>query len=275
MVKKCVDLSAHLAILSLLKVFCEHGVLSNIHSERGRNFMSKEFDTFCKDLGIVLNFSSGYHHSANQAECAVRIVTDLMKRCDSAGVHWRIALLEFLCTPGPDGLSHSSLMGRQSCGILPMIEKVTNNDVYSDKFSDRKLKEKERFDNKHSRTLKPFTLNTTVSYLNADLKTWSVGSVVSRSPDNRSYHIKTESGQVISHNKVHLRETNVEFVYQAQNIPKVSKVLKEEKTTVKSPSSNNQPKQSMQKQNLKSTVGFNDNYRTRSGHEVRKPPRYW
>ena len=29
--------------------------------------MSNEFDTFCKDLGIVLNFSSGYHHSANQA----------------------------------------------------------------------------------------------------------------------------------------------------------------------------------------------------------------
>ena len=106
-----------------------------------------------------------------------------------------------------------------------MIEKVTNNDVYSDKFSDRRLKEKEKFDNKHSRTLKPFTLNTTVSHLNADLKTWSVGSVVSRSPDNRSYHIKTENGQIISHNRVHLCETNVEFIPQVQNIAKVSKIL--------------------------------------------------
>ena len=43
-------------------------------------------------------------------------------------------------------------MGRQFHGILLMIEKVVNNDVYSDKFSDRKLKEKENFDNKHSRT---------------------------------------------------------------------------------------------------------------------------
>ena len=157
-----------------------------------------------------------------------------MKRCDSAGVHWRIALLEFLCTPGPDGISPSSLMGRQFHGILPMIETVTNNDVYSDKFSDRKLKEKEKFDNKHSRTLKPFTLDTIVSYLNADLKMWSVGSVLSRSPDNRSYHIKTENGQIISHNRVHLCETNVEFVPQVQNIPKVSK----EEKTVKSSSSN-------------------------------------
>ena len=45
-VKKHADLSAHSAILSLLEVFCEHGVPSNIHSDRGRNFVSKEFDTF-------------------------------------------------------------------------------------------------------------------------------------------------------------------------------------------------------------------------------------
>ena len=154
-VKKCTDPSAHSAILSLLEVFSECGVLSNIRSDRGRNFVSKEFDTFCKDLGIVLNFSSGYHHSANQAECAVRMVKDLMKRCDSAGIHWRIALLEFLCTPGPGGVSTSDLMDRQFCGILPMIDKVTNN-IYSNKFSDRKDKEKEKFDTKHSRELKPY-----------------------------------------------------------------------------------------------------------------------
>ena len=141
-----------------------------------------------------------------------------MKIYDSTGVHWRIAFLEFLCTPGPDDVSPSSLMGRQFCGILLMIEKVINNDMYSDKFSDRKLKEKEKFDDKHSRTLKPFTLNITVSYLNANLKMWSVGSIVSRSPDNRSYHIKTKNGQS---NRVHLCETNVEFIPQVQNIPKV------------------------------------------------------
>ena len=224
-VKKCVDLRAHSAILSLLEVFCEHGVPSNIWSDRGRNFASKEFDTFCKDLGIVLNFSSGYHHSANQAEHAVRTVKDLMKRCDSAGVHWRIALLQFLCTPGPDGESPSSLMGSQFRGILPMIDKVANN-TYSNKFSDRKDKEKEKFDKKHSRELKPLLVGSAVSYLNSGLKTWNVGVIAAHSSDNRSYHVKTESGQVISRNRVHLCETNVEFVPQVQNIPNI---LKEEK----------------------------------------------
>ena len=151
-----------------------------------------------------------------------------MKRCDSAGVHWRIALLKFLDTPGPDVVFPSDLMGRQFHGILPMIDKVTNN-TYSDKFSERKDKEKEKFDMKHSRGLKTLPLGSTVSYLNPDLKTWSVGVIVPCSPGNRSYHIKTENDQVISRNRVYLRETNVDFVPQVQHVPKVSKVLKEEK----------------------------------------------
>ena len=62
----------------------------------------------------------------------------------------------------------SSLMGRQFHGILPMIDKVANN-TYSDKFSDRKDKEKKKFDTKHSRELKPLLVGSAVSYLNSDL----------------------------------------------------------------------------------------------------------
>ena len=100
-VKTSIDLSARSTIMSLLEVFCKFGVPSFIHTDRGRNFVSKDFSQFCQDLGIHLNFSSGYHHSANQAERAVPTVKDLMKCCYSASVHWRIALLEYLCTPGP------------------------------------------------------------------------------------------------------------------------------------------------------------------------------
>ena len=48
-VKKCVDLSARTAIQSLLEVFCEHGVPSHIHSDRGHNFVFNKFGLFCKD----------------------------------------------------------------------------------------------------------------------------------------------------------------------------------------------------------------------------------
>ena len=202
-----------------------------------------------------------------------------MKRCDSAGVHWRIALLEFLCTPGPDGISPSDLMGRQFRGILPMVDKVTNN-IYSDEFSDRKDKEKEKIDTKHSRELKHLLVGSTMSYINSDLKTWNVGVIISRSPNNRSYHIKTENDQVISCNRVHLCETNVKFVPQVQNIPRVSKVLREEKIASQPvPNTNKSTKPKMVAANKCSTVssdaGSNNNcYKTRSGREVRKPPRY-
>ena len=50
------DLSARSAIMCLLEVFCEHGVLSFIRTDRGRNFVSKDIHEFCHDLGIHLNF---------------------------------------------------------------------------------------------------------------------------------------------------------------------------------------------------------------------------
>ena len=241
-VKKCADLSAHSAILSLLEVFSEHGVPSTIHSDRGRSFVSKEFDTFCKDLGISLNFSSGYHHSANQAKSAVHTVKDLMKHCNSAGVHWHMALLEFFCTSGPDGHSPSELLGRQFHGILPMID---TNTVNSDKFAMRKDKEKEKFDDKHPRELKPLLVGSTMSYLNSDLKV----VVVAHSPDNRSYHVRTESGTVISHNRVHVRLIDVNFMLQQpvqQNFPeKVSSVV-EKIVSQPVPNTNKSTKRSLQ-----------------------------
>ena len=137
-----------------------------------------------------------------------------MKCCNSAGVRWHIALLEFLCTPGQDGHSLSELLGRQFHGILPMID---TNTVNSGKFAVRKDKEREKFDDKHPRELKPLLVGSNVSYLNSDLKTWNVGVVVARSPDNRSYHVRPKSGTVISHNRVHLRLTNVNFTCSNQS----------------------------------------------------------
>ena len=201
-----------------------------------------------------------------------------MKHCNSAGVHWHIALLEFLCTPGPGGCSPSELLGTQFCGILPMID---TNTVNSNKFAARKDKEKEKFDNKHPRELKPLLVGSTVSYLSLDFKAWSVGVIILRSPDNRSYHVKTKNDQVISHNPVHLCETNVEFVPQVQNIPKVSKVLKVEKIVSQPvPNTNKSTEPKMVTANKCSTVGSdagsnNNCYKSRSGCEVRKPPRYW
>ena len=199
-----------------------------------------------------------------------------MKHCNSAGVHWCIALLEFLCTPGPDGHSPSELLGRQFCSM------IDTNTVNSDKFAVKKDKEKEMFDDKHPRELKPLLVGSTVSYLNSDLKTWNVGVVVACSPDNRSYHVRTESGTVISCTRVHLRLTNVNFTLQQpiqQNFPEKVSSAVEKIVSQPVPNTNKSTKPKMVTANKCSTVGSNAGsnnscYKTRSGHEVRKPHRY-
>ena len=210
MVKTPRDLSARSTIMCLLEVFCEHGVPSFIHTDRGRNFVSKDFSQFCQDLGIHLNFSSGYHHSANQAKRAVCTVKDLVKHCFSASVHLRIALLEYLCTPGPSGKSHSELLYRQFRGIIPMLNDSSSCVSDANKLAERQKEEKDKFDVQKCE-LKLLIIGSVVSYLNADLKTWSVGKIHGRSSDNRSYEILIESGLIVLQNRIHIRETNVVF----------------------------------------------------------------
>ena len=65
--------------------------------------------------------------------------------------------------------------------------------------------QKEREKNRHdavAHDLPVVSVGTTVSYINKDLKTWSIGRVESH--EGRSYVVATEDGRLISCNHVHL-----------------------------------------------------------------------
>ena len=97
-----------------------------------------------------------------------------------------------------------------------------------------------------------------MSYLNSDLKTWNVGVVVARSPDNRSYHVRPKSGTVISHNRVHLRLTNVNFTLQQpvqQNFPEKFSSAVEKIVSQPVPNTNKSTKPKTVTANNCSTVG--------------------
>ena len=93
-VKHSEDLTSKATIKLLLEVFSEHGIPSTIRCDCGCNFISTQFIKFCKQLNIAVTVSSGYHHSSNPAEHAVKRVKSLMKRCLAANTSWHIALLE-------------------------------------------------------------------------------------------------------------------------------------------------------------------------------------
>ena len=143
-------------------------------------------------------------HSDNQAERAVHTVKDLMKCCYSASVHWRIVLLEYLCTPGPNGKSPSELLYRQFRGIMPTFNDSSACISDANKLAERRKEEKEKSDARHQCELKPLVIGSTVPFLNSDLKTWSMGKIHGRSSDNRNYEILTENGLIISRNGVHV-----------------------------------------------------------------------
>ena len=95
-VKYSQDLTSKTTINLLLEVFSEHGIPSTIRCGHGHNFISSQFIEFCKQLNIAVTLSSGYHHSSNPAECAVKTVKSLMRRCLAANTSWCIALIKYL-----------------------------------------------------------------------------------------------------------------------------------------------------------------------------------
>ena len=80
-VVKCVHSYANTTTETMCEVFSEVGLPDNIHSDRGRNFLSECFTQFLNTLGIDLTYCSTYHHSSNPAEQAIRNVKNLMKHC--------------------------------------------------------------------------------------------------------------------------------------------------------------------------------------------------
>ena len=156
-----------------------------------------------------------------------------------------------------------------------MFPKVNEHDA--DLFSKRKEKEKRTFDAK-TKQLPVLFVGSYVSYLNSDMKSWSIGTVHARSHDDRSYEILTENGNLISRNRVHLRPTNVQPVDKMTMPHKVNaKVILPPKASGVHTSHNHDKvvKAEANKPFTERTAKTNDVlYRTRSGREVRITSRY-
>ena len=164
------------------------------------------------------------------------------------------------------------LGGCQFRGILPVLS-PTVNEKDSELYSERKEKEKMKFETK-SKQLPELFIGSNVAYLNADLKSWSIGKVHARSHDSQSYQILTENGLLVSRNHVHLRPTSVKPIDKLVKpcIPNV-KADKPIITPSGEPTPTNATK--VHKVSTQNTAKFNDDlYRTRPGRVVHKPPRY-
>ena len=205
-VVKCVhSYDANTTTETMCEVFSEFGLPDNIHSDRGRNFLSECFTKFLNTLGIDLTYCSAYHHSSNPAEWAIRNMKNLMKCCASAGKPWHIALLEYLSTPLRTGLpSPAVMMGREFRGLLPQLSHFLPD---STKEQLVLWHEKQVCPGGHD--LPDISVGSNVTFLDHRTKEWYPAKVQNR--EGRSYVLQNEQGHTISHNHVDIRPTNVSF----------------------------------------------------------------
>ena len=133
-------------------------------------------------------------------------------------------------------------------------------------------KKKKRIFKAKTKQLPVLFVGSYVSYLNSNMRSWSIGTVHARSHDDRSYEILTENGNLISRKCVHLRPTSVQPVDKTTMPHKVNaKVFLSPKASGV-PTSHNHDKVIKAKANepsIKKTAKTNDvPYRTISGREV-------
>ena len=199
----------------MLEVFTEHRIPNKIRCDHGSNFTSLDFASFCSDLGISLSFSSSYHHQSVPAECSVRTVKNIMKKCHETGTPWHLGLLEYLCTPLDEKTpSPSSLLGRQFKGLCPIFNHTNSSEGVLENLINRELNEKLHHD-RRSHTLEDIPTGSTAAVLDHHSNTWTVGHVLDRT--DRRYTVELPTGRVIHQNRVDLRPTSVEFQCKPQS----------------------------------------------------------
>ena len=79
-VREC-SLDTSSTIDTLLDVFIQQGLPVKMISDKGSNFTSVEFTSFCSSLDINLTHTSAHHHSGNgQAERMCTTTKNLIKK---------------------------------------------------------------------------------------------------------------------------------------------------------------------------------------------------
>ena len=191
------------------------GVLDEIHSDRGANFTSQLFLSFCIGLDVKLSFSSAYHHSGNPAERAVHTIKN-MKKCTHTKTNWRLGLLEYLCTPLSEKLSSAELLStRWYKGLQPSLHaRLLPHSTMSDYNTEQLIAQKDSEKANHDRSahdLPIVLVGCTVTYFDHVSGAWLLGRIAQRTHD-RAYLIEYKTGRLVSCNRCDIHRSNLTFV---------------------------------------------------------------
>lgn len=196
------------AVITALKdQFARHGIPSELVTDNGPAYASREFSTFSKEWGFDhVTTSPNYPQSNGRSERSVQTIKNILMKSVESGTDFYLGLLNYRATPR-DGISSPAelLMGRRVATRLPAHD--TKLRPYHDASADyarmcrNQIENKKRYDC-HARSLPELRSGDRAIMLD-DTKRRYV-EVQSQSKQPRSYFVTDSAGRRYRRNRRHL-----------------------------------------------------------------------
>ena len=192
------------------EAFSKHVLPETVISDNGSQYSSKQYKQFAREWQFSHKTSSlRYPQSNGLAESSVKVVKQLLKKCNSSKQDIRKGLLILRNTSLACGKSPAELlMGRRLRDNMPSIneERLSDRDLVRER-----LKQKEYHDRKKASERKipnDFQINQRVAVQHHQDKTWSIKGRILEQVADRSFIIKTDHGSIIRRDTKFIRRVH-------------------------------------------------------------------
>ena len=199
-------------VVSLLKMFSEHGIPEILHSDNSPQYTSAQFADFCTSWGITHETSSPHYPQSNGfAESCVKSVKLALQCAKYSGVYPQLILLALWATPIKAKLSSPAELLYQ-CQLRTTIPaKIHNTDPAALQVCEQIATHSDTFrwqTDKHCKSLAPLYAGQLVAMYDTLCKIWVPTTVVHVLPKD-SYQVCTSDGNVYHCIRWHLCEHSV------------------------------------------------------------------
>ncbi|XP_008484608.1 uncharacterized protein K02A2.6-like [Diaphorina citri] len=200
------NLTAQHIITHMKSIFARHGIPKLIVADSGTQFTSQLFKQFSLSYEFDFVCSSPYHHKSNGlAEAHVKIVKNILKKCEHDGTDPYLAILNFRNTPKTNLPSPANLLFSRSLRTkLPCHEEILKPKIVKH-YSNINRSNNERYYNKSSHNLKPVDIGDSVYFKKDMSKPWVRGKILSKCNQPRSYVVEDENNSTFKRNRVHIK----------------------------------------------------------------------
>jgi hypothetical protein len=203
----------------LSKIFATHGISLKIISDNGPPYNSHVFAEFCAELDIDhVTMSPGHSQTNGLAEKGVQIAKRLLTKAAETQEDISLMLLNLRNAPAKEkGSPAQRLMGRRTRTVIPTVKSLLEPQTVSpDRVRTQKETEREtakKYYDRKSKDLKPIAENDALRIRSSN-KSWEPALLFGKTPNPRSYKVRTEEGRVLRRNKKDLLTTKEKNNFQ-------------------------------------------------------------